>query len=255
MTLIEILTHKINIKLFYVYLAGPIEQDTDDGGQKWRDSITVPLDKCNICVQDPCKTEPLATGMDVVTAQDQFNKWIKGGNYDIFAKKFKVIVDKDMRMVHRSDFIIVRLFPGIGTTGTIHEMAEAWRLKKPIYLIYYGAKNKISKWALYLTTNSGGRVFDNRKQCVDYIEAITNSKILSLRQKIVQYIKGIIRGIEGVIYERKVEKIKRKNETSKEKEKRLKIEKEAEEEINKREGDWPRGQKMVGDEDDVKSDS
>ena len=46
------------------------------------------LDDAGIAVQDPCKTEPLATGMDVVTAQEQFNRWIKGGRYDLFADKF-----------------------------------------------------------------------------------------------------------------------------------------------------------------------
>ena len=51
------------------------------------------------------------------------------------AEKFKKVVEKDMRMVHRSDFLIVHLFPDIPTTGTIHEMAEAWRQKKPVYLI------------------------------------------------------------------------------------------------------------------------
>jgi len=95
-----------NFKLFYTYLAGPIEQDTEDGGQKWRDVITPTLDDAGISVQDPCKTEPLATGMDVVTAQDQFNRWIKGGRYDLFAEKFELVVQKDMRMVDRSEILI-----------------------------------------------------------------------------------------------------------------------------------------------------
>ena len=118
--------------------------------------ITPSLDEAGVFVQDPCKTEPLATGMDVVTAQEQFNRWIKGGRYDLFAAKFRLVIDKDMRIVGRSDFIIVHLFSDIGTTGTIHEMARAWRLHKPIYLIYYGAISSISKWALFLTTDSGG---------------------------------------------------------------------------------------------------
>ena len=94
--------------------------------------------------------------MDVVEAQDQFNKSIRSGHYDLFAQKFQLVVDKDLRMVHRSDFLVVHLFPDIPTTGTIHEMAEAWRLGKPIYLIWPAAKSSLSKWALYLTTSSGG---------------------------------------------------------------------------------------------------
>jgi len=108
-----------------------------------------------------CLTEPLVTGMNVIEAQDKFNRWIISGNYDKFAENFKKVVEKDIRMVHRSDFVITHLFEDIPTTGGIHEMAEAWRLKKKIYLIWRGAKNKIPKWALFLTTDSGGKIFDN----------------------------------------------------------------------------------------------
>jgi len=241
-----------NYKLFYTYLAGPIEQDTDDGGQKWRDVITPTLDNAGISVQDPCKTEPLATGMDVVTAQDQFNRWIKGGRYDLFAEKFELVVQKDMRMVNRSDFIIVHLFPDIGTTGTIHEMARAWRLKKPIYLIYYGAVSSLSKWALFLTTDSGGKVFSNKKQLTDFIIERYNFKQLHWHTIIIQSIKSVYRLIEGNLYERKL-KIKRiLNETTEETEKRLKAEKEADDEVTSRKGDWPSGQNIVSKEKEEK---
>jgi len=207
-----------NLKFFYTYVAGPIEADTDDGGQKWRDRITPDLDNTGIYVQDPCHTEPLATGMDVVEAQDQFNKWIRSGHYDLFAEKFKMIVDKDIRMVKRSDFIIVHLFPEIPTTGTIHEMAEAWRLGKPIYLIWPVAKSSLSKWALYLTTSSRGKIFDNTKQCADYLSIICDWKRQSLRIQILQFIKAIFRLIEEAKYNRKLEKKKCKKKKEKEKE-------------------------------------
>lgn len=155
-----------------------------------------------------CKTEPLVTGMDVLEAQEQFNKWIMSGNYDKFAEKFEKIVQKDIRMVHRSDFVIVHLFPDIPTTGTIHEMAEAWRLKKPIYLIWKDAKSKVPKWALYLTTSSGGRLFDNGKQLTDYIALRYKVKNQSLRIQIVQFCKAICRLIGERIYTYKLNKIK-----------------------------------------------
>jgi len=210
----------MEFKRFYTYLAGPIEKDTDDGGQKWRDRITPDLDNMGIYVQDPTKTEPLATGMDVITAQDQFNKWIRSGHYDLFANKFRLIVDKDIRMVYRSDFLIVHLFPDIPTTGTIHEMAEAWRLGKPIYLIWPAAKSSLSKWALYLTTSSGGQVFDNTKQCAEYLTIICNWKKQSLRIQIIQTIKSVFRLIEERRYNKKLRKLKLKTETKTEKTKK-----------------------------------
>lgn len=233
---------KGKFKLFYTYLAGPIELDTEDGGQKWRDVITPALDDVGIYVMDPCKTEPMATGMDVVTAQDQFNRWIKGGRYDLFAEKFEQIVKKDMWMVDRSDFIIVHLFPDIGTTGTIHEMARAWRLNKPIYLIYYGAVSSISKWALFLTTDSGGKVFSNKKQLTDFIAERYNCKTLGWHTLIIQTIKALGRAMGNYLYNFKVRMRRRLNETPAERELRLKAEEEACKEMESRKKDWPSGQ-------------
>ena len=200
--------------------------DTEDGGQKWRDKITPDLDKAEIYIQDPCKTEPLATGMDVMTAQQKFNGWIQSGNYDIFSKKFKVIVDKDLRMVKRSDFLTVQLFPDIPTTGTIHEMAEAWRLKKPIYIIWYGAKSKLSKWAIYLATSSGGRVFDNFSQYTEFINVKYQISNQSLRVQVVQFIKSVFRILDEKIYITKLNAIRKTENNIKKLEKKEEKEEE-----------------------------
>lgn len=155
-----------------------------------------------------CKTEPLVTGMDVIEAQEKFNGWIQSGNYAKFAEKFEKVVDKDIRMVHKSDFIIVHLFPDIPTTGTIHEMAEAWRLKKPIYIIWSESMVKLSKWALYLCTSSRGRVFSNKKQLTDFISLVYDVKRQSLRVQAVQFLKAIFRIVEEFFYRIKLKKIK-----------------------------------------------
>jgi len=155
-----------------------------------------------------CLTEPLVTGMNVIEAQDKFNRWIISGNYDKFAQNFKKVVEKDIRMVHRSDFVIAHLFEDIPTTGGIHEMAEAWRLKKKIYLIWRGAKNKISKWALFLTTDSNGKIFDSPKQLTDYIALAYEVKRQSFRIQIIQYIKALFRTIGEKNYNQKLQKIK-----------------------------------------------
>lgn len=196
------------MKKFYTYLAGAIEFAIKDGGASWRDSITPALDEAGIYIQDPCKTEPLVTDMTVMEAQEKFNMWISSGHYEKFEEKFAKVVEKDIRMVHRSDFVIVHLFPKIPTTGTIHEMAEAWRLHIPIYLIWPDAKSKLSKWALYLVVDSGGKLFDNKKQLTDYIATIYTQK-QSLRVEITQTCKAICRLIGERVYTYKLDKIKR----------------------------------------------
>ena len=196
------------IKLFYTYLAGAIEFAKKDGGVVWRDAITPSLDETGIYVQDPCQTEPLVTDMTVMEAQKKFNSWISSGHYEKFNEKFEKVVQKDLRMVHKSDFVIVHLFPDIPTTGTIHEMAEAWRLHKPIYCIWSDAKSKLSKWALYLVIDSGGKLFDNKKQLTDYLAIRYDKKIQSLRVLVVQSVKAVFRIIEERIYMYRLNKIK-----------------------------------------------
>ena len=184
--------------------------DKKDGGQSWRNSITIPLDKNLIYIQDPCKTEPLVTDMTVIEAQEKFNGWIQSGNYDLFTNKFEKIVHKDLRMVHRSDFLVVHLFPKIPTTGTIHEMAEAWRLNKPIYLIWKDAKIKLSKWALHLVITSGGKLFESENKLVEYLSVKYAIENQSFRKQVTQIIKSIFRVIDEKIYTYKIKSLKRK---------------------------------------------
>ena len=83
-------------------------------------------------------------------------------------------------------------------------MALAWQLKKPIYLIYYGAVSSISKWALFLTTDSGGKVFPNKKQLTDFLVERYSRKNQHWHTLFIQTCKAIIRLIEGNKYEKKL---------------------------------------------------
>jgi len=181
-------------------LAGAIEFDKKDGGQSWRNSITPGLDNAGIYVQDPVKTEALATGMDVMEAQVKFNEWIQSGNYPLFESKFKKIVEKDIRLVNRSDFLIVHLFPDIPTIGTIHEMALCWMQKKPIYLIWKDAKSKLSKWALYLVISSGGKLFSSENKLIEFLSVKYAIKNQSLRVQIIQLCKSFFRLLDEYTY-------------------------------------------------------
>ena len=222
----------IKLKLFYLYLAGAIEFDKKEGGQGWRNNITPPLDKMLLYIQDPCLTEALVTGMTVMEAQEKFNGWIQSGNYKLFTDKFEKIVDKDIRMVHRSDFLVVHLFPNIKTTGTIHEMAEAWRQKKPVYLIWKDAKSNLSKWALYLVISSGGRLFESENKLVEFLSVKYAIENQSFRKQITQILKSIVRLIDEKIYTLKIKRIKQNHVKileKKEQQKKIEILKEKKE--------------------------
>ena len=161
--------------------------------------------------------------MDVVEAQHKFNGWIQSGNYKLFEETFKKIVDKDIRLVNRADFLIVHMFPDIPTTGTIHEMAYAWMQKKPIYLIWKDAKTRLSKWAIYLVISSGGQIFESENKLVEFIKTKYDVKSQSFRIQLIQLFRAWSRLIEENMYnftvannKSKLAKIKKETELQEE---------------------------------------
>ena len=145
------------------YLAGPMEAATKDGGANWRSRITPKLDDAGIEVLDPCVTEPMATGMEVLESMESLRLKLRNSQFPEFVEAFRPVVDKDLDMVRRATFIVVHLAKDIPTYGTTHELAEAWRLKKPIYLCWKDAMQDLPKWATFLILDTPGEINSENK--------------------------------------------------------------------------------------------
>jgi len=61
---------------------------------------------------------------------------------------------------------------------------------------------------LFLTTDSGGKIFDNSKQLTDYIALVYEIQRQSLRIQIKQFVKALFRIMGEKDYNRKLQKIK-----------------------------------------------
>lgn len=154
------------------YLAGSI-QDSKDGGVKWRDGLTPKLEKLNIEVYDPTKTEVnleiSSKGSTIEESQERLNGWIASGNIDKFQEHMRKVREDDLRLVHKSDFLVVYLDFNRKIGGTIVEIHEAFLQKIPIYVVCYDAKKTMNHWILS-TILDGGMFFENWTQLMKFLE-------------------------------------------------------------------------------------
>lgn len=134
-----------------VYLAGPIHA-VDDDGIGWRNMITPILKKkFKIVVDDPCK-KTINGKNEVKDDKKELIDLIKNKEFSKVKEKFWWIVRKDLRSVDKADFLIAVYDPCVHSVGTIHEIIEAHRQRKPV-LLWYDIKKveKFNPWILTFT--------------------------------------------------------------------------------------------------------
>jgi hypothetical protein len=128
------------------YLAGAMEKDATNGVE-WRQEIQNVLSDLKICWLDPTDKpteigrETLATKQELITARE-------AGDYEAVAHLMKTIRCVDLRMTDISDFLIVNLDPDVPTFGTLEEISNANRQKKPVLVHIVGGKNRAPLWLL-----------------------------------------------------------------------------------------------------------
>jgi nucleoside 2-deoxyribosyltransferase len=129
----------------YTYLAGPIEYATKKSSENWRDDFTIYAEKLGIFVLNPLKkpTEGPKEDWDTRAIRKQA---LEMGNYKFVCKEMKWVRNHDLRLVDRSDFLVVRFDPTEKPFGTIEEVVTANRSKKPILVHAVEGKKNASPW-------------------------------------------------------------------------------------------------------------
>lgn len=132
----------------FVYLVGPIDK-CGNYGRAWRDDLTPFLKSYGMYVLDP-KKKPVKCDLDAAGEDDESikrrAKLVEDGSYDELSKKMKIIRNIDLRLVDKSDFLIVNYDTSVPMCGTMEEIFWANREKKPIILMCPQGKKTISPW-------------------------------------------------------------------------------------------------------------
>jgi hypothetical protein len=158
------------------YCVGPMDSNRE-GGKIWRKDITPFLEDMGVVVLNPYE-KPL---QDTDGSEDDENhlavvKALAEKRYDDVTKLMKVVRHIDLRMVDRADFIIVNMDWTKRPCGTIREILEADRSRKPIIFHLEQPKNEQPPWMFAETDHN--LWFESWSELKDYIHHINTTEVV-----------------------------------------------------------------------------
>jgi len=178
------------------YLIGAMElTGSNDEGIGWRSKLRPELqmrydaNKNPVHVFDPTINEEEKVGMPTKEFHSQLEKWIASGNLQkvsdgmdcIWRGKTSIVEDEegkqnqhhvmgDIDYVRNSDFLVLHIEEGDKPCGTYAEAFLAFERNIPIYLIQTMALYKYNKSLLGWIIGSGGDIFPNQKQLLEFLD-------------------------------------------------------------------------------------
>tara|TARA_R100000005_G_C4990619_1_gene198067 strand:+ start:1741 stop:2286 length:546 start_codon:yes stop_codon:yes gene_type:complete len=152
------------------YLAGPIDH-ADDDGVGWRKKAGLWLKQKGVHVMDPCdKPTSNSTYKEIGEEKIRMMDLKDNGEWDELTRYMKEIVHVDLRMLDRSDFVIVYIDMEAKPFGTIWELQTALHQKKPVMVVVEGGKSKVSNWLFGVMNHNW--IFGNFPDMYRYLNGI-----------------------------------------------------------------------------------
>jgi len=121
-----------------VYLAGNMEYTND--ATNWRSYVAKELEKLEIKVLSPLDTMFMFQNNEADEDRKKLKLARENEDYEYVHNYMRGVVQKDLRLIDLSDYIIVNLEIQKPTFGTMHEIVIADQQKKPIFLIVNNKK-------------------------------------------------------------------------------------------------------------------
>ena len=145
-------THGLDWDDVLIYLCGPMDY-AQDGGREWRDVMTeglvdIGFDRTQIL--NPCQKPISSAGHNMSAEVEMMNAYREMEDWEGLERLMKKIMNIDLRLVDKSDIVIVNISSDVRTTGTIHEVVQARMQHKPVYLIDTQGMSHVSGWMLAL---------------------------------------------------------------------------------------------------------
>ena len=128
------------------YLIGAIEYTKD--GKTWRNKAKDFLKSLNIVSFDPYD-KPLENSTE--EGNELFYSWrekLKEGKFDEVAEFARKIRSEDLRLTDIVDFAIAYIDPKVPTFGSVEELTQICRAKKPAFIVIEGGKENCPLWLL-----------------------------------------------------------------------------------------------------------
>jgi nucleoside 2-deoxyribosyltransferase len=154
------------------YVCGSMDR-TPDGGVGWRNYITPLLNKLGIIVLDPCNKPVQGEGIEDSKIRKQIEIYKQNGEFDKVKEVIKPIRQSDLRLVDKSDFIIVNLDLDMYPCGTYEELFWANRQKKPVLIRMEGGKAAVPHWLYACFPHE--HMFENWDELISYLTNVANN--------------------------------------------------------------------------------
>jgi hypothetical protein len=151
-----------------------MEKDATNGVE-WRQDIQTALADLQICWLDPTD-KPTAIGRETLATKQQMIVARAEADYEAVTELMKVIRCVDLRMTDISDFLIVNLDPAVPTFGTLEEIANANRQKKPVILRIVGGKQNTPLWLLAMLPHK--LIFSEWSEVHKYLRHIAHDDVI-----------------------------------------------------------------------------
>lgn len=155
-----------------VYLAGNMEYSSDI--DNWRSVITESLAKIGIKSMSPSVVSFVNQPAENPEFRNRMLAYREAGDFAPVEEHMKAVIEKDLRMIDLADFCIFNLEVSKPTFGTIHELVEACRQQKPIFVVIPD-KRRTPLWILGLVKSK--HIYCSLSEVVDRINQINAGNI------------------------------------------------------------------------------
>lgn len=151
----------------HVYLVGALEYAKD--GYSWRHSITGALSEMGIKVFDPNRDHFANLPTETEEDREALKAERNSGNLAAVKERMRAIIQRDLRMVDLSSFIIANIEPETPTFGSMHEIVVATQQNKAI-LIRTDDKTKFPLWLAGMVNVN--LIFTTWFELIQYVRSI-----------------------------------------------------------------------------------
>ncbi len=158
------------------YSIGAIESVSDEEAVVWRNIVNDKLSKWGMMVFDPTKKNEFSGLNEIGEERKQLNNLKNEGKWDEFNKIFKKIMHIDLRSVDHSDFVIAYMPKDIPVFGSVHEIVEARRQKKKVFVFTDCKKHEVNSWLLTLVGHEN--VFETLDEIFNHLETLEPMQLM-----------------------------------------------------------------------------
>ena len=154
------------------YLCGPMDF-TNDNGEGWRHQLKLDLSDLGIVWLDPTR-KPTLRAVESDDTRRALAEAKARGDFDYVTAQMKIIRSIDLRLTDMADFLVVHIDTRIFSFGTIEELTNANREKKPIIVHCEQGKAGSPNWLLGMIPHK--MVFNTWPEVHEYIRSIDASE-------------------------------------------------------------------------------